>query len=109
MPTRIEELLARSPRRLRLYRRGLDAVERRARETAGSSFTDLAPDRRGEVLVAFQAGYGPGTIFFHYVRRDAMTRFYSSPAAYEMLGYQPPLNGYPFAPAASDASERAGG
>lgn len=109
VPGDIAAMLAGSPRRLRLYRRGLDAVERRARETAGAAFTALAPDQRTQVLGAFRSGYGAGAVFLYYVRRDAMTSFYSSPLAYEMLGYQPPLNGYPYQPAAADSTEQADG
>lgn len=96
VPARIDELLAASPRRGRLYRRGLGAIERHARKAAGRPFHELSLAERSEVLNGFQTGFGPGAIFFRYVRRDAMTAFYSSPEAYAMLGYEPPVNGYPY-------------
>lgn len=102
VPQRIEVLVAENPRRARLYRRGLAALESRSRRATGRSFQELSPDERGEVLAGLQGGFGPGPIFFHYVRRDAMTAYYSTPEAYEMLGYEPPLNGYAYTPVAPE-------
>lgn len=105
VPERVAALMAASPRRARLYRRGLAAVGRHARSRTGRPFEALALSRRVDLLRDFQAGFGPGSIFLQYVRRDAMTAFYSSPAAYEMLSYEPPVNGYPYSTLPPDAAD----
>lgn len=109
VPNRIEALLTESTRRARLYRRGLAALESRSRRATGRSFLELSPDERGEVLAGLQGGFGPGPVFFHYVRRDAMTAYYSTPEAYEMLAYGPPLNGYAYTPVAPEGGRDANG
>lgn len=99
VPDRIVELLAGSPRRMRFYRRGLNAIERQARGSQGRSFHELPLAQRSEVLGDLQTGFSPGAIFFRSIRREAMTAFYSSPEAYAMLGYEAPVDGYPYSPA----------
>ncbi len=106
VPERVAELMAASPRRARLYRRGLAAVDRHARAHTGRPFRSLDPAQRRALLDDFRAGFGAGSIFFRYVRRDAMTTYYSSPAAYEMLSYEPPVNGYPYRIPPPDAADR---
>lgn len=109
VPKRIEALLTESTRRARLYRRGLAALESRSRRATGRSFRELSADERDEVLAGLQGGFGPGPIFFHYVRRDAMTAYYSTPEAYEMLAYEPPLNGYAYTPVGPEGGSDARG
>lgn len=109
VPKRIEALLTESTRRARLYRRGLAALESRSRRKTGRSFQELSADERGEVLAGLQGGFGPGPIFLHYVRRDAMTAYYSTPEAYEMLAYEPPLNGYAYTPVGPEGGSDARG
>ncbi len=109
VPGRIEALLTESPRRARLYRRGLAVLESRSRRATGRSFQEMSGDERGEVLAGLQGGFGPGPVFFHYVRRDAMTAYYSTPDAYEMLAYEPPLNGYAYTPVGPEGGSDARG
>lgn len=109
VPERLESQLADTPRRARLYRRGLDAIASHALDSAGKPFQKLSPERRAEMLSAFQSGFNPGSIFLHYARIDAMTTFYSSPEAYAMLGYEPPVDGYPYSPATPNGSVEADG
>lgn len=98
IPDQIQALVSAEARHLRLYRRGLDVLAGRVGETGNGPFHALSLEARTAILEELARGYGPGAAFFMRVRHDVLSRFYASPAAYAMLGYQPPLAGYAYRP-----------
>lgn len=102
VPAQVLGPLSDEARERRIYRRGLDALSRRIQERDTTPFHELPLARRGELLAVFEDGFSAEALFFRRLRNDAMTVFYSSREAYEMLGYQPPAAGYAYSPVEPD-------
>lgn len=98
VPMQLMRTLSGAARDRRVYRRGLDILSSRMSEKDARPFHQLSLARRSELLSSFESGFSAETLFFGQLRRDAMTAFYSSQAAYVMLGYQPPVGGYAYSP-----------
>jgi hypothetical protein len=99
VPARIIAHLATHPDALALYRNGLELVDRLARQAGARSFDALDGAARERILASLQGGpAGPreaGTVFFRRVRRDVLAFFWGSVTGHRVVGYRPPLSGYP--------------
>lgn len=102
VPMQMLSSLSDDARGQRIYRRGLDALSSRIQKNDAAPFHALSLARRSEALAAIEEGFGAEALFFRRLRNDAMIAFYSSRAAYEMLGYQPPAAGYAYRPVERD-------
>jgi hypothetical protein len=96
---RLLERFAREPWRAGEYRHGMPRLEALARELGGRPFADLDLMLRNRVLAELLRRKGSdaasGRILYVRARNDVLKDFYASPAGQKMLGYRPPLNGYP--------------
>jgi hypothetical protein len=96
---RLLERFAREPWRAGEYRYGMPRLEALAKELAGRSFVDLDLAQRTRVLAELLRRKGPdaasGRILYVRARSDVLKEFYASPTGQKLLGYRPPLNGYP--------------
>lgn len=88
VPARILAHLSTHPEALKLYRAGLELVDRLARQAGASSFRALDGPERERILSA-------GGEFLARVRRDVLAFYWGSVVGQGVVGYRPPLSGYP--------------
>lgn len=115
----IESWVAQSPVRLRLYRRGLAAMDQLAAAASGGPFAALPPDQQQEFFGAIAArqerressysgspaakirwrleelwgmarGWAPAVHLYPVIIEDALKAFYTSEVAWTWLGYDGP-------------------
>jgi hypothetical protein len=99
VPGRILAHLSTHPEALTLYRAGLELVDRLAHQTGASSFRALDGPERERILSSLASGpdgpRGPGGEFLIRVRRDVLAFYWGSVVGHRVVGYRPPLSGYP--------------
>jgi len=99
VPARILAHLSTHPDALKLYRAGLELVDRLAREAGASSFRVLDGAERERILSSLAGGpdgpHGAGGEFLARVRRDVLAFYWGSVVGQRVVGYHPPLSGYP--------------
>jgi uncharacterized protein YwbE len=99
VPARILAHLSTHPEALTLYRVGLELVDRLAHEAGASSFRALDGPERERILSLLASGpdgsRGPGGEFLARVRRDVLAFYWGSVVGQGIVGYHPPLSGYP--------------
>lgn len=99
VPRRILAHLSAHPEALALYRAGLELLDRLAQQAGASSFRALDALERERVIASL--GPGPeaaqrvGEQFFVRVRRDVLAFYWGSAVGQSVVGYRPPLSGYP--------------
>jgi gluconate 2-dehydrogenase subunit 3-like protein len=97
--TRILARLPRDRAGLELYRDGLELLDRLARGAGALSFRALPGAERERILSSLASGpAGPETLgerFFHRARRDVLAYYWGSVVGQRVVGYRPPLSGYP--------------
>ena len=67
------------------YETGLDALDALARRTHAAPFATLSPDAQDTVLIAFEQ---QAPAFFRAFVEHAQEGFYTSPVAWEMIGWR---------------------
>lgn len=87
-------------RKLRLrYRNGWTALDGAARAKGAPSFVAMPNEERSRLLLELVAENGkpdhPAAQFAESARVDVLTLYYASPTGQKMVGYQPPMGGYP--------------
>jgi uncharacterized protein YwbE len=96
---RILAHLSTHPEALKLYRAGLELVDRLAHQAGASSFRVLGGPERERILSSLaSAADGPrgaGGEFLARVRRDVLAFYWGSVVGQSVVGYRPPLSGYP--------------
>ena len=99
VPARIFAHLSTHPEALRLYRVGLELVDRLAHQAGASSFRALDGPERERILSSLASGPDsarqPGGEFLARVRRDVLAFYWASEVGQRIVGYRPPLSGYP--------------
>jgi hypothetical protein len=99
VPARILAHLSTHPEALTLYRAGLELVDRLARQAGASSFRALDGPEREQILSSLASGpdgpRGAGEEFLARVRRDVLAFYWGSVVGHGVVGYRPPLSGYP--------------
>ncbi len=99
VPARILAHLSTHPEALRLYRAGLALVDRLAHQAGASSFRALDGPEREQILSSLAGGPdGPREAdgeFLARVRRDVLAFYWGSVVGQNVIGYRPPLSGYP--------------
>ena len=99
VPARILAHLSTHPEALRLYQAGLELVDRLARRSGASSFRALNGPERERVLSSLAGApddsRGVGGVFLSRVRRDVLAFYWGSAVGHGVVGYRPPLSGYP--------------
>ena len=99
VPARILAHLSTHPEALKLYRAGLKLVDRLAHQAGASSFSSLDGPEREQILSTMASGPdGPreaGGEFLARVRRDVLAFYWGSVVGQGVIGYRPPLSGYP--------------
>jgi hypothetical protein len=99
VPARILAHLSTHPEALSLYRAGLELLDRLAQQGGASSFGGL--DARGRQRVLSSLASDPdnrgerGEQFFARARRDVLAFYWGSVVGQRVVGYRPPLSGYP--------------
>jgi hypothetical protein len=88
VPARILAHLSTHPEALKLYRAGLELVDRLAHQAGASSFRALDGPERERILSA-------GGEFLARVRRDVLAFYWGSVVGQGVVGYHPPFSGYP--------------
>ena len=99
MPARIFAHLSTHPEALRLYRVGLELVDRLAHQAGVSSFSALDGPERERILSSLASGPDGarqvGGEFLARVRRDVLAFYWASEVGQRVVAYRPPLSGYP--------------
>ncbi len=99
VPARILAHLSTHPEALRLYRAGLALVDRLAHQAGASSFRALDGPEREQILSSLAGGPdGPREAdgeFLARVRLDVLAFYWGSVVGQNVIGYRPPLSGYP--------------
>jgi len=99
VPARILAHLSAHPEALTLYRAGLELVDRLAQQAGASSFRALDGPERERILSSLASDpaspRGPGGEFLVRVRRDVLAFYWGSVVGHRVVGYRPPLSGYP--------------
>jgi hypothetical protein len=99
VPGRILAHLATHPSALTLYRAGLGLLEGLARRAGASSFQALDGPGRERILLSLASGSGDSRglaqEFFIRVRRDVLAFYWGSVVGQGIVGYRPPVAGYP--------------
>ncbi len=99
VPARILAHLSAHTDALTLYRSGLALLDRVARQAGASSFGALDAHGRERVLSSLGDGRdgrpGEGERFVARVRRDVLAFYWGSELGQRVVGYRPPLSGYP--------------
>jgi len=99
VPARIIAHLSTHPEALTLYRAGLGVLEGLARQAGASSFHALGGPEREQILSSLAGGpdgpRGVGAEFLVRARRDVLAFYWGSEVGQHVVGYPPPLSGYP--------------
>src|SRR5215467_5765876 len=99
VPARILAHLSTHPEALKLYQAGLELVDRLARQSGAPSFRALEGPERERVLSSLAGApddsRGVGGVFLSRVRRDVLAFYWGSAVGHGVVGYRPPLSGYP--------------
>jgi len=99
VPARILARLAIDPAALRLYRGGLELLDRLARQGNAPSFRALDAAGRERILSSLLSGSrGSEPLaeqFFLRARRDVLAFYWGSEIGQGVVDYRPPLAGYP--------------
>ena len=84
---------------LKTMSRILDALDKTTKERLGSSFSSATLNQRTRLLSEILAGKmldSNARMQLSHIRHNALTLFYTSPQAFDMLDYHPPSQGgYP--------------
>ncbi len=99
VPARILVRLANDRTARTLYRAGLQLLDRLAQQVGASSFSALDAPGRERILSSLASGAtGPrdlGGAFFLRAKRDVLRYYWASTVGQRVVGYRPPIAGYP--------------
>jgi hypothetical protein len=100
VPEAIQRYVHRTPWMAKHYARGVEALDKVARQDAGSGFAQLDLAARTRLFAELLDRANPGRVratargFVLLARRDVIRFFYASAGGQAMLDYRPPRLGY---------------
>jgi len=96
--SQMRDVIARDRWQRQIYERGFEVFNTIARARDGKPFAHLDLQQRVDLLQSLlrsqKSEHAAGLQCFLNAREEVLRRFYSSPAGWNILGYQPPGRGY---------------